>query len=322
MVGAGSSWLLSSLQLQPVLAAEVPGIAAPALPTPGPKRDAIARLLSRVPAFVVTNKQSAPYLTERDSEGRRSGFFFLAPDQALGAFKEIKQFDPSASLSVVPLDSVYFDIARSKAELEAAPQPKAGTSTDLKLFSLQPIEAEVETAKKSLKRQGKKALAPGRTPLFYDEDTRLTVEGEEQQPYFFRYEDWKNARISIGGKEPAESEVRVVDLEEFISTIADADSSQVVLAAASDAAAVVERIGVGSTPVGGETTPPDEKKPERQLAAPESKGVRRSNKRMLAGGEADPIDASDPGLLAMARSTPFGGGPENKEAKSRFFGLF
>ena len=67
----------------------------------GYSQQQILALLSRVPAFVVTNGKSEPYLTDRGPSGR-SGTFYLAPRDALEVLQQIRAFDPAASLSIVP----------------------------------------------------------------------------------------------------------------------------------------------------------------------------------------------------------------------------
>ena len=58
----------------------------------GALRNKILRTLSRVPVFTVTNGSDAPYLTEVDEQGRRSGFFYLGPQDAANALKDVKAF--------------------------------------------------------------------------------------------------------------------------------------------------------------------------------------------------------------------------------------
>merc|ERR1712087_197626 len=55
----------------------------------------VASKLSRVPVFAITNQQSQPYLTEVDNAGRRSGFFYLGPRDALQVLQQVREFDPS-----------------------------------------------------------------------------------------------------------------------------------------------------------------------------------------------------------------------------------
>ena len=114
----------------------------------------------------------------------------------------MKAFDDKASLSVVPLDSIWFtDIPKSAAEAKetakAAEQPKAGTSADLRLFTIKPIESEVAAAAEA--RRGE-AVAPGGVPLFYEESLLLEVEGSARRPYFFRAADltgtWAQAEFA------------------------------------------------------------------------------------------------------------------------------
>jgi hypothetical protein len=141
-------------------------------------REAVDAKLSRVPVFTVTNAQASPYLTEMDSSGRRSGFLFLSPQDAVKALGDIRGYDPRASLNVLPLDQVWYDISATAAEAAKAPQPTAGTSTDLRLFRLRPLGDETSAAARI---SGKK-LDEGDVPLFYESSLKLEVDGRLQQP--------------------------------------------------------------------------------------------------------------------------------------------
>jgi hypothetical protein len=149
--------------------------------------------------FVVTNSKDAPYLTEVDEQSRRSGFFYLGPQEALAALNDIKAFDPKASLSVVSLESVYFDISKSAVEAASAPQPTAGTSTDLRLFRLRPLQDSAALAD----REKDATLKPDDVPLYYDVSLLLTVDGTAQRPYFFRLQDLKRTYEQQSGKKLA-----------------------------------------------------------------------------------------------------------------------
>ena len=152
-----------------------------ALGAAGLSRDDIDKRLSRVPVFCVTNKEAAPYLTEMSAAGKRSGFFFLSPQDAVEALNDIKAFDPRASLNVLPLDQVWYDVAKTVAEADAAPQPTAGTSTDMRLFRLRPLDSELEAATRF--PSGPAAIKDeGAIPLFYEPSFKLAIDGREQQP--------------------------------------------------------------------------------------------------------------------------------------------
>jgi len=236
--------------------------------------------LSRVPVFAITNKQSQPYLTEVDNAGRRSGFFYLGPRDALTALQQVREFDPSASLSVVSLDAIWEDLPKTSSEAAAAlaeaAQPRAGTSTDLRLFSLKPLSEEADTAQEILRTQ-RKAIQG--VSLFYEPSLLLSIEGGQQQPYFFRFADlsstWSQAAIAPDLK----PEVRIIDLVTLVNQLRrDVGSGpSALLVAASDAAEVVQRIGVNQ----GDGS---------------SDGAVRT--------EEAPVDR----LERLARTTPFGGG--------------
>ena len=217
----------------------------------GLSRAAIAGKLSRVPIFTVTNREAAPYLTEMDNEGRRSGFFFISPQEAVKALTDIKAFDPRAALSVVPLDEVFFDISLTAADAALAPQPTAGTSTDLRLFLLQPLEGEIAAAS----RYTPTKLAAGAVPLFYEPSLKLPVDGRPQSPYFFRFNDLVTSYESASEAQQAAGESglndpplpRVILLTDLVKGLENGEvPSDTLLVAASEAAAVVARMNGGS----------------------------------------------------------------------------
>jgi len=225
----------------------------PAAAESGLSREAIEAKLSRVPVFAVTNRNDQPYLTEVDDRGRRSGFFFLDPREAIATYKDVKAVDPAASLSVVSLDSIWFRLPRSTEEALAAPQPSAGTSTDIRLFEVKPFDGEAPEANAILKRTGRPALGAKIIPLFFSPSLTLPVDGLEQRPYFFRLEDLKT---SIG-QDAAPVTVEVTDLTTMVEQMAATSlSPPPLLVAAAEAAALVERMGTGtSSAVGARNDP-------------------------------------------------------------------
>jgi len=202
----------------------------------------VATKLSRVPIFVITNSEAAPYLTERSNDGRRSGFFFISPQEAVQTLNEIKAFDPRAALSVVPLDGVFFDISATVAEAEAAPQPTAGTSTDLRLFRLRPLGDEIAAAARFSAK-----LEEGAVPLFFEPSLLLPVDGRSQRPYFFRLSDLQRAFEAAQAAGATELNnpptPRVSTLAALVTAWENGEASaDTLLVAASEAAAVVARM--------------------------------------------------------------------------------
>ena len=230
------------------------------VPLPSPAATGLSRVdvsskLSRVPIFAVTNAEAAPYLTEFDDSGRRSGLLFLSPNEAVQALTDIKAFDPRASLSVVQLDDVYYEISSTKAEASAAPQPKAGTSTDLRLFRLSNLAEETTDAA----RLSPQKLAEGAVPLFYEPSLTLPVDGVLQEPYFFRFGDLQRAyEAREASLEPGAAPLnnppkpRVAALSTIVSGLESGEiSGNSLFVAASDAAGVVARMSNGEGLPGG-----------------------------------------------------------------------
>lgn len=240
----------------------------PAFAAKGLSSIAIDTKLSRVPIFVVTNGQAAPYLTEMDDAGRRSGFFFLSPQEAATALQDVKAYDPRASLNVVPLDNVWRDLSKSVSEVAGAPQPTAGTSTDMRLFRLQPLPEEQENVQKLRSRPDEataQELRDGGVPLFYEPTLRLNVDMRAQTPYFFRlgdlgaaYDQEKAAASPMNQQLADVPTPKVISLAALLKKLEDGTAdADTVLVAASEAAAVVARMsGVdrsGGVEEGGET---------------------------------------------------------------------
>lgn len=276
-----------------------------ALGAAGLSRDDIDKRLSRVPVFCVTNKEAAPYLTEMSAAGKRSGFFFLSPQDAVEALNDIKAFDPRASLNVLPLDQVWYDVAKTVAEADAAPQPTAGTSTDMRLFRLRPLDSELEAATRF--PSGPAAIKDeGAIPLFYEPSFKLAIDGREQQPYFFRLNDLATAyeaQAQAGAqgmndppKPAVASLTSIVNGWQTGTLPADA-----LLVAASEASAVVQRMtngeGLGAAPGAGGGGAP------ARVGADPSSGAAPGAPAALQGG------------APFYLNVPFGGGAQAK----RFF---
>lgn len=205
-------------------------------------------LLADVPIFAVTNSKGAPYLTERSPEGLRTGAFYLSPRDALADLENVRAFDPKASLSILPLGTVWTDIPKSAEEARKlaaqAEAPTAGTSTDMRLFSVRAISDEEEAV---ASRFGSKRPAAGAISVYWDPALLIQPEGaaEAQRPYFFRLKDLQAAIAESGSDR--RPELRVEDLLNVVNEAARAGMGKPppLFYVASDAAAVVERTGVG-----------------------------------------------------------------------------
>ena len=177
------------------------------------------QLLSDVPVFAITNSKGAPYLTGSDSAGRRTGSFYLSPKEALEQLENVRAFDARASLSILPLGGIWDELPHSSAEaarmLSAAPQPKAGTSTDLRLFQLEPISDERAAVRQVLGKAG--APADGTVPLYWEPSLLIQPDGasEAQRPYFFRLADLQATLAQAEGA-PAKPDYRALRLAELV----------------------------------------------------------------------------------------------------------
>lgn len=157
----------------------------------GASMSEVYRILGRVPVYIITNKEDSPYLTEMDTKQRRSGFMYLSPLDVVKMSKEVNAVDPDAQIRVVSLDNVWPNISKSMSDVYKAPQPKAGATTDLRLFLLQGCADETDNAKKLLKPEQASKLADGAIPLFYDQQIRIQDNGKTVRPFFFRLGDLK-----------------------------------------------------------------------------------------------------------------------------------
>mmetsp|Transcript_36339 Transcript_36339/g.118723 ORF Transcript_36339/g.118723 Transcript_36339/m.118723 type:complete len:297 (+) Transcript_36339:58-948(+) len=214
------------------------------------------QLLSDVPVFAITNSKGAPYLTGSDSAGRRTGSFYLSPKEALEQLENVRAFDARASLSILPLGGIWDELPHSSAEaarmLSAAPQPKAGTSTDLRLFQLEPISDERAAVRQVLGKAG--APADGTVPLYWEPSLLIKPDGasEAQRPYFFRLADLQATLAQAEGA-PATPDYRALRLAELVEQEAKGRRGEPppLLFVASDAAAVVERTGMNGNAASG-----------------------------------------------------------------------
>ena len=191
------------------------------------RANAIAKLLGRVPAYVVVNSNGEPYLTEMDGDGRRSGLVWLGPRDAAPILAEVQRYDPAASLAVLPLAKVYGDIARTAVDAAAArarvQQPRRSTSTDMSLFELRGLGDERSEAVSMLPGA---SLAPG-VPLYYEPSLFLGTNeaGQRVRPYFFRLEDlntvWRQGEGDDRNEGRISPSLRVLTLEGLLRQVAD-----------------------------------------------------------------------------------------------------
>lgn len=191
---------------------------------PPDRASAISETLSRVPVFVVTNSEGEPYLTEVDSVGRRWGSVFLSPRDSNELLMEVRKFDSKAVLAVVPLSTVYSEVAKSATDLErqlaAVPQPRRSTTNDLRLLRLLPLLDE-----RPPQDVGELPTASS-VPLYYEPSLVVDVETEQRRPYFFRYEDLRSTWVRAGVPDTAPS-IRVITIEKLLRdiTVSDAPSA-------------------------------------------------------------------------------------------------
>lgn len=212
-------------------------------------------LLADVPIFAITNARGAPYLTERNADGLRTGAFYLSPRDALGDLENVRAFDPKASLSILPLGTIWADIPKSAAEAQKlaaeADAPDAGTSTDMRLFTIRTISDEEEMVASVF---GSKRLPIGTIPVYWDPALLIQPDGaaEAQRPYFFRLKDLQETiQASGSGRKP---EPRVDNLVDVVNSATRAGATRALplFYVASDAAAVVERTGLSAGDGGGQ----------------------------------------------------------------------
>lgn len=118
-----------------------------------------------------------------------------------------------------------------------------------------------------LKRSGRPALPPSSIPLFFAPSLTLPVDGLEQRPYFFRLEDLKT---SVG--QGTTASVTVTDLRDLVEQMTSTvPTPPPLLVAAAEAAALVERMGSGTSSAVGARSDPLER---LSLTAPFAAGRR------------------------------------------------
>ena len=207
------------------------------------REDAVARALSRVPVFVVANKEGLPYLTETNKAGKRSGSIYVGLREAAALLEAVRVYDGNATLAVVPLSSVFATAAKSAAELErqvaTAPQPDDSGSMDMRLFRLRPLADETPEVAREV------ASVPGSLPLFYEPNLFITVEGEQRRPYFFRLTDlegtWARRPGARDAAAAAAPSVRVLGLERLLAQLEGGEAAvEPILMPASETAELVK----------------------------------------------------------------------------------
>jgi len=214
------------------------------------RQEQALKKLNGIPLFLVSNNKDEGYLTEFDAKtSKRYGLVFFEPKAALAKLQEIQAFDPKAQLRILPSDQVYPTVSKTVADIARAEQPKAGASSDLRLFVLRPIEAELQNASGS-----KDKLAENSVPLFYEPTLRIalakTDKGDtpKSRPYFFRLGDLDkvyDAQKEAGQEGLAEKPTLGVTTLDAVLTGLELGEveMQSLIVAASDATSVVQNSG-------------------------------------------------------------------------------
>ena len=236
------------------------------------------------------HKQGRIAVSDRDV-GCREAVWVLLPVTSGGStgIERHSRFDPRASLNVLPLDQVWYDVSKTIAEADKAPQPTAGTSTDMRLFRLKPFDDEIRAAQK-LPSATSVLKDEGAIPLFYEPSLQIDVDGRAQQPYFFRFSDLAAAfeaqqdTGATGLNDPPQP--AVASLANVIRGLETGQTSaDTLLVAASEAAGVVQRMTGGN-----------------------GVGMPGGNEATAGNGISKPAPRQDDGGAPFYLSVPFAGG--------------
>ena len=194
--------------------------------------DAVDDVLSRVPAYLVTNSKGEPYLTEADADGKRYGSVFIGPRDAAPLLDAVRKFDTTATLAVVPLSTVYRDVAKTVAggvlARQSVPQPPESTSTDARLLQLRPLSDEDENLAAISMLPGA-TMQPG-VLLYYEPSLYLGAdEASRRRPYFFRLRDLNFVWREGGGDDRNSGRIspslRVIPLESLLRQVESGEVS-------------------------------------------------------------------------------------------------
>ena len=126
----------------------------------------------------------------------------------------------------------------------------------MKLFVLRPLAEELQAARRFAPST---PLRDGAIPLFYDPQVQLEVDGRLQRPFFFRSDDLRKMRDAADVENAPALDVRVATLSDVVRQLQEGqrkDVDDILLVAASEAAAVVDRMGMGDS-VGSAAEPDD-----------------------------------------------------------------
>jgi hypothetical protein len=266
---------------------------------------AIESLLSRIPCYFVTDAMGRPYLTEVDPRGQRFGYAFIGPLDAALTLREVRDFDPTAALSVVPLASVYLNLAKTSADAEMArseaPQPKTSWSTDMRLFELRAISDEARNLQAISMVPGA-TLLPG-VNLYYEPDLFMgsREDASRMRPYGFRLTDLNSVWRQAGGDDRNVGRIsptlRVLSLQALIRAVADGtlDCTPLLLPA-SETADFEYRAGTASSTA----TPPAAEAAATEVAATAAspRTTRTSKLLELRGGCAASAAPDGPSSLS------------------------
>ena len=178
--------ITTTTQAVPATAVPPTTVAATAMP----RAMAVEALLQSVPCYLVTNQAGEPYLTEVDESGRRCGSVYLGPKDAAAVLQDVRAYDRSATLAVVPLSNVYDQVAKTTKDAELAVRARLSRAA-----ASHPTCDSSDCVVSLMKRRGRRCrCCRGRRSLrvscFYEPTLFLGAsESERRRPYAFRLAD-------------------------------------------------------------------------------------------------------------------------------------
>jgi hypothetical protein len=181
----------------------------------------VAKLLRAVPTFSIVDKGGVPYMVVGE-DAVVTGYFFTTYDEAARILKVARKSADKAIKEAIAEGQSREEIGENpwkKARISAVPMDFAITlgskSTRANFFRISPAEKDIEDA---LIITGKDDLAEGKVPLFYFEDFKISIDGVQKTPLYFRKAELEGA-FKKKNRESQLPEVKVTELSSLIAEL-------------------------------------------------------------------------------------------------------
>ena len=181
----------------------------------------VGKLLNPIPTFSIVDKSGVPYMVVGE-DAIVTGYFFTTFDEADRILQIARKSADSAIKEAIAEGQSKEEVGENpwkSARISSVPMDFAialcSKSTRANAFRISPAVADIEAA---LEVTGKDDLAEGKVPIFYFKDFKISKDGTQKTPLYFRKSELATAFKAENGGMPL-PEVKVTELSSLLAEL-------------------------------------------------------------------------------------------------------